>query len=301
MSAAEQLWIYPIRFKNILFAMDFSPHSLLAFPFAASIATRFGGKIFLAHVVSARDYSSIPPGSQAVLTKMQAEMEEALTSPFGALHDIPHELLLDQGTVSSSLLGEVEKRKIDLIVIGTHGWRGLKKFLKGSTAEEISSLSTRPVLTVGPNASRTSDFKRILYATDFSVPAAQAMPFALSIADAYHASLLFLHVNDWNSKELPVDAQPKTFAFVREQLCKFGYGKEMEKRSEVLVEFGPPTDLILEAATNREADLIVMGLHSRTGIKNRIAARLPGATSYDVISQSPCPVLTVGFVNTDTH
>ncbi len=293
MSTAEQLWSPLVRLKNVLFAMDFSPRSMLAFPFAASIARHYDGKIFLAHIVPDEDYGALPFASHATVNEMEAELEEALSSPLGNLHDIPHELLFDHGSIRARLLAAAEGREIDLIVIGTHGWRGIKKLLKGSTAEEIAFLAARAVLTVGPNVARRSDFKRILYATDFSAAAAQAMPYALSLAHAYDASLFFLHVNDWSSKEPPIDAQPRTLEFVRDQLRKSGYGKEMEERSQVIVDFGPRTDLILEAANNREADLIIMGLHASGGIKTRIAAHLPGSTAYDVTSRAPCPVITV--------
>ncbi len=296
MSTAEQLWIPFVRLKNILLAMDFSPASILAFPFAASIARHYDGKIFLAHVVPDEDYGAVPSSSHDALTKMEAELEEALTSPLGNLHDIPHVLLFERGNIRSRLLAAAERCEIDLIVIGSPGWRGIKKLLKGSTAEEIAFLATRPVLTVGPKVARRSDFKRILYATDFSAAAAHAMPYALSFAHAYDASLLFLHVNDWNSREPPVDATPKTFEFVRDQLHRSGYGKEMEERSQVIVNFGPSSDVILEVANDREADLIVIGLHAGGGIKTRIAAHLPGSTAYDVASQAPCCVLTVPLV-----
>ena len=50
MSTAEQLYSASVSLKKILFAMDFSPGSLLAFPFAISIARHYGSKIFVAHI-----------------------------------------------------------------------------------------------------------------------------------------------------------------------------------------------------------------------------------------------------------
>jgi nucleotide-binding universal stress UspA family protein len=64
-------------------------------------------------------------------------------------------------------------------------------------------------------------------------------------------------------------------------------------RSNVIVDFGPTADLILEHATKRDVDLIVMGLHHHDGLKARIGAHLPGSTAYEVASQALCPVLTV--------
>jgi nucleotide-binding universal stress UspA family protein len=291
MSTAEQLYFASVSLKKILFAMDFSPGSLLAFPFALSIAKHYGSTIFVAHIMPAQDYNAVPSALQA--ENIEAGMEESLSSPMGKLQDIPHELLYDHGSICSKLLAAADNRGVDLIVIGTHGWRGIKKLLKGSTAEEISCLATRPVLTVGPAVSRTSDFRRILYATDFSPAAQQAFPLALSLTQSYSASLLFLHVNDWSSKEPPIHAKRKTIDFFHEELSRYGYGKSMGDKAEVIVDFGPRAELIVDLAIRRKADLIVMGAHTGTGMKARIAAHLPGSLAYDVTAEACCPVLTV--------
>jgi nucleotide-binding universal stress UspA family protein len=83
----------------------------------------------------------------------------------------------------------------------------------------------------GTRVDRKADFKRILCATDFSPATENAIPYTLSLAEAYHASLLFLHVNDWSSNEKPVDAQPRTFKFVHEQLRRSSQGAAIEARS----------------------------------------------------------------------
>jgi nucleotide-binding universal stress UspA family protein len=291
MSTAKQLYPAVVSLKRILFAMDFSPGSLLAFPFATSIAKKYGSKILVAHVTPAEDYDSVPAAWRA--ETIEAGMEEALSSPEGRLSDIPHELLYDHGRVPSRLVAVADNREVDLIVIGTHGWGGIKKLLKGSTAEEIALLATTPVLTVGPNVSRASNFRRILYATDFSPAAEHALPLALSLSETYDASLLFLHVNDCTGQEPPVDTRRKTINFFNDQMFQFGMDNSIRDRSKIIVDFGPQSDLILELATRRKVDLIVLGSGGSKGIKARIAAHLPGSLPYDVTSQALCPVLTV--------
>jgi nucleotide-binding universal stress UspA family protein len=282
-------------FRNILFAMDFSPGSLLAFPFAANIADRYRGKVFVAHVVAEEDYEAIPSQHEAIVRKLQASMEEALSgSSIECLSDIPHEILFDHGSVRSRLLAAADKCKVDLIVLGTHGWHGMKKLLKGSTAEQIACIATKPVLTVGPHVSRQFDFRVIIYATDFLPAATHALPYAVSLAHTYNASLLFLHVNDWDSKETPAQARPKTSDYVRQHLSRYGLSKIPED-VEIIVEFGPSVDRIVEQAGARNADLIVMGLHHRAEFQARLSAHLPGSTAYDVVSQASCPVLTVSL------
>jgi nucleotide-binding universal stress UspA family protein len=286
-----------VSFRNILFAMDFSPGSLQAFPFAAGIALQYGGKIFVAHIVTDEYYDAMPSQGETVVRKLKGAMEEALSGgPIASLSQIPYEILLDHGSICSRLLAAADKCKIDLIVIGTHGWQGIKKLLKGSTAEEIACVATRPVLTVGPDVSRRFDFKVILYATDFLPAATHALPYALSFTQSYNARLLLLHINDWNSREAPTQARPKTSEYFRQQLENYAL-PDITENSEAIVDFGPTADRILEHATKGNADLIVMGLHHRDEIKARIAAHLPGSASYDVVSRAACPVLTVPLPN----
>ena len=231
-------------------------------------------------------------GELALDRLLQAATEAGLKDAAGGLAQIPHELLFQHGEISSKLLATADSCKIDLIVIGTHGWRGIKKLLKGSTAEEIACLASRPVLTVGPKVSERTDFKLILYATDLLPPARHALPYAVSMARTYGADLLILHVNDWNSGEPPSEAESRTSALVEEYLASCA-DSATAKKPQVVVDFGPRADLILEHAATRKVDLIVMGLHSRDGIRARIAAHLPGSTTYEVVSQGTCPVLTV--------
>jgi nucleotide-binding universal stress UspA family protein len=277
---------------NVLFATDLSPGSLLAFPFAASIAHHYHGKIFLAHITSSEDYAPVQGTARTTLNRLQMGVEEGIVAALGGLQDIPHEVLLDHGDVRSSLMTVADRCRIDLIAIGTHGWRGIKKLLRGSTAEEIACMAARPVMTVGPHVSSEWDFRHILYETDFSPESARAMPFAFSLAEAYDASLLCLHVNELGSKEPPVLAGQKTQEFFNKHVCRDTCGDLVEKCSAA-VEFGSRTQCILDVANGRSIDLIVMGLHASRGIKARVSAHLPGSTAYDVTAEARCPVITV--------
>lgn len=293
MGTPDELRNSPISLRNILFAMDFSSDSLRAFPFAVAIALHYGGKIFVAHIVPGKNGDAARPQEQASLDKLlEAAMEAGLNDPPGRLRDVPHEVLVDHGDICARLQAAADRCKIDLVVIGTHGWHGIKKLLKGSTAEHIACLATRPVLTVGPSASRRFDFKSILYATDFMPSSIHALPYAVSLAQAYSADLMVLHVNDGDGRETPVEAAPKTSEFLREYLT--GYGANVTPvKAHIIVDFGPRAELILEHATRRQVDLIVMGLHQLGSIKARIASHLNGSATYEVVSKAPCPVLIV--------
>jgi len=292
MSTAEQLWIRPVAFKNILFAMDLSATSLLAFQFAAEVAVQYGGKVFVAHVITERESQFDQAHSREALVR---GLENALRPRPYHLADVPHEIVLAQGDVSSGVLSTIEKLHVDLLVIGTHGWHGIQSLLKGSTSRSISALAARPVMMVGPKVTRAAQFRTILYATDFSDASAHALPYATSLTEMFDAKLILLHVNEWSSAEAPSDAGSRTSKFVHEQLQNMGFGKNVLDNCEVVVDFGRRADLIVETAGNRAADLIVMGSHVQHGLKSRIAAHLPGSVGYEVTSRVNSPVLTVPF------
>lgn len=293
MTAVTQLRPPSIQLKNILCAVDFLPGSLHAFPFAASIASHCDGRLILEYVAPEVEKSKHDSKPQSLRVPSQLEIDTALASVHHILDNVPHEMIFDHGDICSKVLATARARAVDLIVIGTHGVLGMKKLLKGSTAEQIVFLASCPVLTAGPHVDRKPDFERILCATELSPTSEHAISYALSFAEMYEASLVFLHVNDGSSNEAPLDARPRTSDFIHNQLQKSSHGAAIEARSQVKVGFGPRTELILEAAINGEADLIVMGLHSEGGFRARITAHIPGLMTYDVIAQAPCPVLTV--------
>lgn len=281
-----------VAFRNILFATDLSPASLLALPFTSSIARHYDSKVFIIHIVPPEEYARVHTTSRGTLNSLEAAAEEGLIQSLGPLGEIDHQVLVDHGNVRSKLLAEAKRFKVDLIVIGTHGWSGIRKLLRGSMAEEIASMATVPVLTVGPQVYSAKDFKHILYETDFSPASDSAVPVAFSLAQAYDASLLCLHVNDWDSKESPVAARPKTHEIFQEQIRRYSSGS-LAERCKLQVEFGSRSERIVAIAATLQIDLIVLGLHISKGIRARIAAHLPGSTASDVISQVHCPVITV--------
>ena len=276
---------------KVLYAMDFSPSSLAAFPFAASIARHFCGQVLLEHVTDVS--ASVPVDSSvlASLDKLLVDAEEDLI--ISQASETPHKLLADHGKVCPTLVSVADKCDVDLIVIGTHGLRGLRKLIQGSKAEQIMLLSSKPVLIVGPCVTSRPEFRRILFATDCSLTAMHALSCADSLRQVYKSSFILLHVNDSTTEEAPAETTPRTLK-VLEDAREQGY-TELAQNCETIVEFGPRAERIVEIARVRQADLIVLGTHSRSRVKSRIRAHFPGTMAYDVISQAHCPVLTVPF------
>jgi nucleotide-binding universal stress UspA family protein len=137
-------------------------------------------------------------------------------------------------------------------------------------------------------------FRNILFATDFSPPAAQAIPYVKKIAKHYDAALVALHVR---TPIINPMTEPGTWAVYLEA----AKAQDQQRREELLTTFaGIPTEAAVEegsimdclqsAIEKNDTDLVVIGTHGRTGF----GKLLLGSVAEEIFRTVPCPVLTVG-------
>jgi nucleotide-binding universal stress UspA family protein len=140
--------------------------------------------------------------------------------------------------------------------------------------------------------------RTILFPTDFSNGARAAMDHAVSLARDYKAKLILLYViQDISIAEWYIPSSLSVTDLI-EEMQKSAW-KEMDKWAaevsskveevEKLVIRGVPFVEIIRAAKEKDADLIVIGTHGRTGIDHMLF----GSTAEKVVRKAPCPVLTV--------
>lgn len=286
-----------IQLKNILYPTDFSEPSERAFPFAIALARRYGGTIHALHVLT----PIITPEAGLSGIAIQAEVENAsrfMSEIDSQLAGVEHQTSVENAlSVWEAVDNAIREQSIDLIVIGTHGRTGVPRLLLGSVAEEVFRCSPCPVMTVGPTI-RTSThaggrFRRILFATDYSCASAAAAPYAVSVAKNNEARLLLMHVTR------PI-AERK-----RDQKCELSVAEMIHRLydivpdqahlsipPEVSIEYGSPAERIIEAAKQRSADLIVLGVRSARGPLGS-ATHIERRTAHEVVAHASCPVLTV--------
>jgi nucleotide-binding universal stress UspA family protein len=298
-----------VTFKNILLATDFSEVSGKAVPYAAAIASRYGSKIYLVHVIPPEPRMPVPMEhlpADLDYGRLNAELRMKAFLKGDPLGNIPHEVLLEQGAIWDVLSELIQRDEIDLLVLGTHGRGGLKKAILGSVAEELFRLASCPVLTVGPavpaEPEGAKEFRRILFATDFGPASLNALQHAISLVTETNARLMLLHV----VRPVPVlDVGPYWYAgtdLVEKQKTAraryLGRLKELippeanlPSDPEFLVAFDFTPDAIVKIAADSQADLIVMGVNQSASA--RASAHLPWATAHEVVCHAKCPVLTV--------
>ena len=144
------------EFKKIMVPIDFSENSPRVLEAAVDVAEKFEATLSIVFVAqSFEDYSGffVPhmPISQfedemveGAEKKMVSFLAENLKS------DLPHSSTVLKGDVAEELTEYADKNDIAMIVMGTHGYKGLEKVLFGSVAEKVVKTSPCPVLTINP-------------------------------------------------------------------------------------------------------------------------------------------------------
>ena len=141
--------------KKILCAVDFSEHSPTVAEYAATMAKALGADILCVYVApSLSQYVGfhVPPSSienfvGEIVSGADTTMDTFLSSNFSG---VQAEGRVVTGYAAEEILALAEEEKVDMIVMGTHGRRGIDRILFGSVAEKVVKIAECPVLTVRP-------------------------------------------------------------------------------------------------------------------------------------------------------
>ena len=145
--------------KRILVPIDFSDFSIDALKYGVSVARHFGAKILLLHVISqellnevkaVQYFSGIIDSPEKFLARKKRDINERIEKILKGETDqtLFEEPLIEVGIPAEEIIRVAKERKVDLVVIGTHGGSGLTHILMGSVAERVVRRSPCPVLSV---------------------------------------------------------------------------------------------------------------------------------------------------------
>jgi len=141
----------PPAIRHLLVPLDFSDCSLEALEYAVQVAKQFGASLTLLHVMEPVSYGldfTLALGGSAHETRARLETRlEELATPLRT-QGLSVDQALRGGAPADSILSWTGQRAYDLIVMGTHGRRGLSHLASGSVAEAVLRRASCPVLTV---------------------------------------------------------------------------------------------------------------------------------------------------------
>ncbi|MGD0526291.1 MAG: universal stress protein [Polyangiaceae bacterium] len=144
-----------IEFNNLLVPVDFGEPSLQALDAAIELATRFRAQLTLVHVYEIPAY--VYGGMTFATTDLFGPIEDAAREQLDKmLHEVQASVtgtkaVLRRGSAAQEILAVIAEVHPDLVVMGTHGRKGVSHALLGSVAEKIVRLSPVAVLTMRAN------------------------------------------------------------------------------------------------------------------------------------------------------
>jgi nucleotide-binding universal stress UspA family protein len=295
-----------LTIHRILLARDFSHVSDQALRYATDLAQRFGATLHLlyADVLHEDPFGAETAGSGEVL---EAQIRERLA--LGADDTPLTEQYPDLQTMidvrrdvaaAPAILSYADDEDVDLIMMGTHGRRGVRRLLLGSVAEEVVRRSDRSVLTVRKDGETgTPSIRRILVPIDFSDYAREALRHAVELARLYDAQLDLLHVVEENLHpafyvggvqsiyDVQPDIEDKARERMRDLLDEVADADDVTAKRHVMT--GRAARKITQFAEREGSDLVVMSTHGLTGLEHFMM----GSVAEKVVRHVAAPVMTI--------
>jgi nucleotide-binding universal stress UspA family protein len=206
-----------------------------------------------------------------------------------------------EGAPAAEILRVAREGAAGLVVMGTHGRSGFDRLLLGSVTEKVLRYAPCPVLTVTARAvpdypRDRPPFRRIVCPVDFSPASLRAVEYALTLAQEAYGQLTLLHALEQFPPEEDVTMARFDIAGFHRSMEQIAHARMQEVipagardwcRPEILVVRGKAYRVILDAAGERDADLVVIGTHGR----HPIDTALFGSTTHHVVRAARCPVL----------
>lgn len=297
-----------MEIRTIVVGIDFSPQSEAAAVEAVGIARRVGAKLVLIHVGELPPEGGVPDNSAAAewerALRQQASddmraLESLVTRLSSSGVDISHRVVdghPDDGVCEAALeLGA------ELVVTGSHGRTGIKRFLLGSVAERIVRVSHTSVLVARGNYDPTAGYRRILVPTDFSRHAEHSLALALElVADGGEVELVHYYQlpmisGGYAAKIASQTASALTAALQAEAEAEGAKLVERYKTPRANLRFVAVRDNVMHGVIERAGaakppyDLIAVGSHGHRGFRRLIL----GSVAETTMRHAECSVLIV--------
>jgi nucleotide-binding universal stress UspA family protein len=278
-----------VGYERVLVPTDLSDFAALALRYGALLRERAGSALtllFADETYLPVDLLEAPLGyylenAPQSREKLQTKFTAYATAQIGG----KFETVVVQDSPARAILNTARSMRADLILMGTHGRRGVRRAILGSVTENVLHEAETPVLTVTPSLMGTKEtaIKRILCPVNFTYVAREALLQACRFAQMFGADLSVMYVVEG----LPGDKTDQVESAFRQWVdpqvrdqCRF---------TRMFVRDGDPAERVLAAAFEQNSDLIVVGAQH----KFFSDATVIGTTTQRITRFARCPVLTV--------
>ena len=289
---------------TVICPIDFSDASRSALQYGAVIAEHVGSRLVVMAVEDPLLTEAVDLGTGSVWDPADTKRELAAfageTLMKHQLRSAKLEFEVAVGKPANEILRVARQRKADLLVMSTHGLTGMRKLFFGSTTERVLRETTVPVLATPAADHGPTDLeeirravKRVLTPVDLSAASGHQVKIAAGLAQALDVPLLLTHVIEpvrsplAKRLHLPsIDRERRARA--EEALAELLAPVPRQQHPEALVSYGDTAEEISKLARDRQAGLIVIGLHGSPMLGPRM-----GSVTYRVLCLAPALVLAL--------
>ena len=285
-----------LRLQKILVPLDGSEEAESVLPYLRDSAPRFGSHVHILGV-----------GIGIKTRRVNQLLEDYIKGIANGFQgdNIKAEPIIRYGNAADKILDFAVEKKIDLIIMATHGRSGITRWWMGSVAEKVISEATSPVLLVRSKrpsktgaAGKLHFLHKILAPLDGSDIGESALPYVETLAINSQASVDLLQIvsppstvessllggPDWrNFIKAMHDAGENYLKSINSRLSDNGVKSTYE------VVTGDPADKIVEYAEDKRISLIAMSTHGRTGLARWVL----GSVADKVLHGARIPILLV--------
>jgi len=309
------------EFKNILFPVDLSKTSAKMVPYVLLMANRFKSKIHLLFVVREFDHlteiyvskDTIRNFYTNIIEGCEKSLYEFQEKHFNQFSNTSSKVAI--GDISEEIAKYIKSEKIDLMILGTHGRKGMDKIFFGSIAERLLKTAMIPIFLVNPYRSKLSvpidalkmneanklkirKKPRILFAVDLSEISIKLVPFVELLAQKFQAEIHLITVVRPAGYFTAVYQESHSLESFNDMIIDETKAKLIDFKNQNFngfpdakahVDYGDIPEEIIDHINDKKIDFLVMGTHGRKGIDKILF----GSVAERVAKTSPVPILLI--------
>jgi nucleotide-binding universal stress UspA family protein len=280
------------KVSRVLTPVVFSENCRGALCYAASVASRFGAQLTVLHVLeplTSLDFDTTT-GLEEIERSRHAWVHRGLSAMVRELHPrVKADDACVEGDAATEIIRFAERSGTDLIAIATRGRGAFRRFLLGSVTAKVLHDASCAVLTgahleqVLHRDTAGCEFHHVLCAVDFDSQTDSVLDWGIGLSTAYGAKLSLVHIvkpvhDPGRQQEACNEARQRMELWCRtmntDSVCEVGVGSNV-------------ADEVAACTQRLQADLLVIGRgHIKAGGRLR-------STSYELLRESPCPVVSI--------
>jgi nucleotide-binding universal stress UspA family protein len=212
------------------------------------------------------------------------------------------------GDVAEEIIEYADKNKVDLIIISTHGYSGIKRWMLGSVTQKVLYGTCTPILLVKSKSPEISNvkFKKILLPVDGSPFSEATFPYVEELIRNTNAEVILVEVSEppmvpsYGNRPINptwVKYRDTLWAKLQQHASEYLEGVKSDlikrgikiKSQVVKCEVGETAHNIMQLAKKETVDLVVIATHGRTGISRWVY----GSVATRVVEESVQPILLI--------